>query len=122
MIKGPHPLSVFTSKITYYSPEIFQTFIDKDYPEVNPLESFDIIKNKELILKFATGPNGGKSGEFFFFSSDKKLLLKTMKWEEVVAIRKRLQSYGNYLIDQPNSMISKIFGLFSITRLGIEAD
>lgn len=43
--------------------------------------SFDLKSNHQQILKLQ-GPNSGKSGEFFFFSHDLRLILKTMKEEE----------------------------------------
>ena len=59
-------------------------------------ESFDLIKNNKKIEEFE-GPDGGKSGEFFFFSHDNRFIIKTMRWSEVVSLRKRLIMYANYL-------------------------
>ena len=44
------------------------------------MESLDINKNKEMI--FRAGEGSGKSGSFFFFSKDNKLLIKTINKNE----------------------------------------
>lgn len=59
------------------------------------------------------GPDGGKSGEFFFFSYDNMLVLKTIGDEELRSIRKRLMTYGNYLYNHPESLIARIYGVYT---------
>lgn len=53
--------------------------VDIDY-------SLDLDKNVDKILEFNRGPSGGKSGEFFFFTHDKKIILKTMSSNELLAL------------------------------------
>lgn len=77
--------------------------------------SFDLKSNEQKIRDFA-GPDGGKSGEFFFFSHDNKLILKTMRYSELMALRKRLLGYGNYLNAFKDSLIAKIYGLYTFER------
>ena len=43
-------------------------------------DSLDIKRNKRSIFK--AGEGAGSSGSFFFFSSDKKLLIKTLNIKE----------------------------------------
>jgi len=45
------------------------------------MESLDISKNSDQIFK--AGEGGGKSGSFFFFSYDSKLIIKTILLSEV---------------------------------------
>ena len=47
----------------------------------------------DQINKFK-GPDGGKGGEFIFFSFDNKLIIKTMSDEELRALRTRLGTYS----------------------------
>jgi 1-phosphatidylinositol-4-phosphate 5-kinase len=75
-----------------------------------------LLKNRDRISTFG-GPDGGKSGEFFFFSWDNKIIIKTMQTAEVVALRKRMYLYGNYLFNNPDSMIAKLYGVFTFQRL-----
>ena len=44
---------------------------------INIEKSLNLIDNYESIMNII-GPDGGKSGEFFFFSYDNKLILKTI--------------------------------------------
>ena len=44
------------------------------------------------------GPDGGKGGEFIFFSFDNKLIIKTMSDEELKALRSRLGAYSLHFI------------------------
>ena len=87
-------MQVFDTKCTLYAPKIFHHFVTMDNIDLE--DSFDLIKNNAKIAQFE-GPDGGKSGEFFFFSHDNKLIIKTMRWSEVVSLRKRLILYANYL-------------------------
>lgn len=45
------------------------------------------------ITQIFGGPDGGKSGEFFYFSKDKKLMIKTMGNSELEAMLKNLKRY-----------------------------
>ena len=55
--------------------------------------SFDLVSNIEAIQKKFGGPEGGKSGEFFYFSHDRKMIIKTMNQGELDAILKNLSKY-----------------------------
>ena len=72
-------------KVTLYSPNIFSYFIDIDYPMINFEESLKLDCNIERIAQFGQGPDGGKSGEFFYFTFDNKLIIKTMSDTELLA-------------------------------------
>lgn len=60
-----------------YAPRVFEEIIDLDKFLNQMASSLDLSRNFNRILK--SGINtGGKSGEFFFFSSDNKLIIKTI--------------------------------------------
>jgi 1-phosphatidylinositol-4-phosphate 5-kinase len=42
-------------------------------------------------MKKSSNPTGGKSGEFFFFTYDNRLLLKTMTYSEFFNFKIRLE-------------------------------
>lgn len=50
--------------------------------------------NFERIKKEFGGPDGGKSGEFFFFSTDNRLMIKTMNTDELLVFLDKLPSYN----------------------------
>lgn len=84
---------------------------------VDIYKSFDLILNAKQIESFK-GPDGGKGGEFFFFSSDNKLLIKTINEQELKGFRSRLQSYAMHLMGN-ESVISPIYGIFTFERLNV---
>jgi len=95
-----------------YSPEIFMKFIeeDKDYLDIS--ESLDFVLNRDQIAA-ASSPGGRKSGEFFFFSRDKKLIIKTVPDLEIKMLRGILEKYQKHFEEYPNSLIAKIYGAFT---------
>ena len=47
--------------------------------KIKQSDSLDLIKNMETVQKASSkAADGGKSGEFFFFSYDNRILLKTL--------------------------------------------
>ena len=56
----------------------------------------------------------GKSGSFFFYSHDRKYLVKTITNEELNTFITILDSYSNYISKNKDTLITKIYGLFSI--------
>ena len=59
------------------------------------LNSLKIEENREKIFK--AGQASGKSGSFFFFSNDKKYIIKTMIESEKNKLLKMLPSYIKYI-------------------------
>jgi 1-phosphatidylinositol-4-phosphate 5-kinase len=59
--------------------------------------------------------SSGKSGSFFYYTSDGKFVLKTISRAEFKFIKIILRDYHSYLtMDNPESIISKIYGLHKI--------
>ena len=56
--------------------------------------------------------DGGKSGEFFFFSYDHKLIIKTLNNEDLNTFKEILQDYYNHFRLNPNSIIARVLGIF----------
>lgn len=78
-------LMVFDIQIefTEYAPDVFEFLRAKD-----GISKQDIMKNLspdgDNIQKIKdAGESGGKSGSFFFFSSDNSMLIKTMNDDEL---------------------------------------
>ena len=121
-------INVFDMKVTLMAPKIFYYLQQSDYPFINLKKSLDlknvmiiyISKNRQSINSISK-ISGGKSGEFFFFSYDNKLVLKTISQTELRTIRKRLvvklynifKIYGDYLFNHSDSFIAKIYGIYS---------
>jgi 1-phosphatidylinositol-4-phosphate 5-kinase len=75
---------------------------------LNPMEE----KTIEAIRK--SGEGMGRSGSFFFFSSDKKLLVKSMKQDDVDAWKKSFKQYTLHVINNKESLLARIYGVYSI--------
>lgn len=76
-------------------------------------ESLDLQKNIKSIFKASRG--AGMSGSFFFFSSDNRFLIKTLRGKEKKVILDLLDDFIDYLRDNNNqSLIAKIYGVYTI--------
>ena len=96
-----------------HSSQIFKRIRELDnLSDEKLLQSLDIFKNKEMVFK--AGQNSGQSGSFFFFTHDQELIIKTMRYDESFDFLKSLDSYIEHLEKNPNSILSRIYGLFTI--------
>ena len=98
-------------EITEYAPEIFFS-----------LRKLEKIKNEEMIQSFLPQKNlkgikesDGKSGSFFISTDDNKYMIKTLKYKEFELIRLTfLTKYINYLKENPESLICRIYGMYKL--------
>ena len=63
---------------------------------------------------FKAGEGAGRSGSFFFFSFDKKFLIKTMNDNEMAVFTGMLPSYLNHFMKNPDSLLARIYGIFTV--------
>lgn len=68
--------------------------------------------NRDMIFK--AGEGAGRSGSFFFFSHDQKFVVKTMTEGELALLKKMTPGYAQYMRDFPDSLLSKILGIFTV--------
>ena len=68
-------------------------------------------KNVKVIENAGLG--AGASGSFFFFSEDRKFIIKTMSSKEVAHMQRILESYMGHISDQ-ESYMAKILGIFTV--------
>ena len=68
--------------------------------------------NRETIQK--AGESQGKSGSFFFFSHDRKFIIKTMNDEELATFKRMFKDYYEYLSKNPGSIMARIYGIFTV--------
>ena len=83
------------------------------------MPNIDIVKqslspkfNREQVFK--AGEGAGSSGSFFFFSHDRKFIIKTMTSSELKSFLPIVPDYLRHYKENPNSLMSKIFGIFTI--------
>eukprot|EP00599_Poterioochromonas_sp_BG-1_P003773 CAMPEP_0173153928 /NCGR_PEP_ID=MMETSP1105-20130129/13163_1 /TAXON_ID=2985 /ORGANISM="Ochromonas sp., Strain BG-1" /LENGTH=797 /DNA_ID=CAMNT_0014069979 /DNA_START=811 /DNA_END=3207 /DNA_ORIENTATION=+ len=61
---------------------------------------------------------GGASGAFFFFSKGEKFIAKSCTTEEMDTLKTNAKAYADYMVNHPNSYISKIFGVYQLKIYG----
>ena len=99
--------------IIEYSNNIFSELRKKDGISNNVIiKSFSPIKNKNAIAKMSESK--GRSGSFFFYSHDRKFIIKTITSSELKTFLKIINDYYSYINNNQNSAITKIYGLYSI--------
>ena len=100
-------------KFIIYAPEVFDAIIKLDNTEESIVSSLDLKEN--LIRIASSGINtAGQSGEFFLFSRDNRLMIKTVTPKELKILLKRLPKYSHHMKKNPGSLISKIYGLYTL--------
>lgn len=59
--------------------------------------------------------SSGKSGSFFYYTSDGNFMLKTIRKNEFKIMKGMLRAYYDHITDvNPDSLISRIFGLHKV--------
>lgn len=104
----------YKCSVTVHAPTVFQSI--RNLCEISSdsiCKSFDIYENLQT-LKTNAGNEGGRSASFFYFSKDKKFLIKTIsRGEKKILINKLLPDLHKHLMIYPGSILSKIIGVFS---------
>jgi 1-phosphatidylinositol-4-phosphate 5-kinase len=76
------------------------------------MRSLDTELNRNSIFK--SGQGSGRSGSFFFFSADKKLIIKSMRGSEKRTLLGMLDSLVMHFEANKDSLINKVFGVFRV--------
>mmetsp|Transcript_29894 Transcript_29894/g.45707 ORF Transcript_29894/g.45707 Transcript_29894/m.45707 type:complete len:191 (+) Transcript_29894:1507-2079(+) len=99
--------------IKSYAPKTFQRIRQLcNIQDKHVLESLEPSKNIRQIQNAGLG--AGASGSFFFFSSDKRFILKTMNETEVNHMLRVLGRYHTYMEENRSSFIAKMFGMYTV--------
>jgi len=61
--------------------------------------------------------SSGKSGSFFYYSEDKKYMLKTISKKEFYFLKTIVKAYHVYLKNNPDSLIIRIYGMYKMSFL-----
>jgi 1-phosphatidylinositol-4-phosphate 5-kinase len=75
-------------------------------------DSLNPTKNKAAA--FAAGESQGKSGSFFFFTYDKRFLIKTINKSEYTTFMKFLPEYYRHCFTNVKSLIARVYGIYKI--------
>ena len=101
-------------KVTEYAPELFANLKKLDqYNEEKMKESFDDLKNAENLNKCMGSE--GKSGSVFFFTHDKKFILKTISEAELDSlVHKLLKPYYELIVGKNNTYLTRLYGAYTL--------
>jgi len=101
-------------QVEVIAPSIFNEITKKEIGSTQIQKSLDFAINRQKIKQDNSG-DGGKSGEFFFFTADKRLLIKSISSEEMFTLQNMLEKYYTYLSNNPESFLSRIYGIFKLS-------
>ena len=96
-----------------YTPLLFKNLRDlRGIDEGEFMKSFPLQDNETTAMmeKFTEG----KSGSFFFYSYDKKYIVKTIADVELRFMIDNLQAYYRYLKDNQDSLLTRYYGMVKL--------
>jgi 1-phosphatidylinositol-4-phosphate 5-kinase len=76
------------------------------------IDSLGSYENRQQI--FLAGKGSGKSGSFFFFSRDKKLVIKTLQGGEKHKLLSIADKLLSHFEENPSSLIARIYGIYTL--------
>lgn len=81
-------------------------------------KSLDYRKNRQQI--FSSGEASGASGSFFFFSHDRRFIVKTMTKTELIFMEKFIPDYYKHIRDNPLSLLARVYGIYTVKMKGLK--
>ena len=98
---------------TDYAPKVFRKLRSlRHKSNESYLSSF--LQNNNTDHELKEQPSEGKSGMLFYYSPDKRYVVKTMSKEEHSFLLKILPSYHMHLRENPHSLLARFVGCHSI--------
>jgi hypothetical protein len=85
-----------------------------DEPHFKIAESLSLHANEEQLQQLEE-TTGGRSGEFFFFTADNRLVIKSVSHNEMETLEKIIPKYDNYIKSTRSSLLVRILGIFELT-------
>lgn len=107
----PHQSSDFKWKD--YCPLVFRTL--RKLFKVDPADYMLSICGNDALRELSSP---GKSGSFFYLTSDDRYMIKTMKKAEVKVLLRMLAAYYNHVKAFENTLVTKFYGLHCVKLTG----
>lgn len=97
-----------------YFPNVFQIIRNNDDISNKMLgNSLNPNNNKNFVKSLVESK--GKSGSFFFFSDDKRFIIKTINNAELEnMLCNFMPNYFEYVVNNPETLIAKVYGIYTI--------
>lgn len=103
------PSAKYDFKFKDYSPWVFRHL--RAIFGLDPADYLMSLTSKYILSELGSP---GKSGSFFYFSRDYKYIIKTIHHAEHKLLRRILREYYHHVKDNPNTLISQIYGLHRV--------
>ena len=98
---------------------ILHQYKPKNFQQIRALHD---ITNEDFIASLCDAEllggwteSSGKSGSLFWYSSDRKYIMKSISAQETQVMNHMCSSYLRYIGSHPHSLLCKFFGMFKIT-------
>ncbi|GAB5369404.1 hypothetical protein AAMO2058_001401500 [Amorphochlora amoebiformis] len=108
---APHSSRDF--KFKAYAPKIFRRIRERF--GISSVQFITSVCGNFEYLSFKTN---SKSGQFFFYSHDKRYMLKTMTPTECKLLMKILPSYYQHVMENPNTLLCRFYGMHRVRPSG----
>ncbi|KAJ3194870.1 Phosphatidylinositol-4-phosphate 5-kinase [Irineochytrium annulatum] len=107
------PSSRYDFKFKDYAPWVFRRIRELFHVDAN---EYLLSLTGKYVLSELGSP--GKSGSFFYFSQDYRFIIKTIHHSEHKFMRDILREYHDHLAANPETLLSRIFGLHRVKLPG----
>jgi len=94
-----------------YKPKSFQQM--REMHNISTPDFLDSLCNSDLLGGWTE--SSGKSGSLFWYSSDRKYIMKSITAEETHLMNSMIGSYLRYIRSHPHTLLCKFFGMFKIS-------
>ncbi len=96
-------------KFKDYSPEVFRMIREKF--NINPADYLMCVCGNFQYLEFISN---SKSGQFFFYTHDRKYMIKTVTQSECKFLRKILPAYYAHIAQNPQTLLTRFYGVHRV--------
>lgn len=110
------PPTKYEFKFKDYAPEVF-----RDLRRMFNVNQADYLMSLNDEIGVRAVGSSGKSGSSFYYSNDRKFIIKTIHRSEHKHLRRILNDYYNYVKNNPNTLLCQFYGLHRLkmaTRTG----
>jgi 1-phosphatidylinositol-4-phosphate 5-kinase len=102
-------------KIEEMAPNVFAFLRQLDGIDQNEIQA-SLLPENNIEAAEKAGESQGKSGSFFFFSQDKKFIIKTMTNSDLDTFKKLFVDYANHVSAHKSSLLARVYGIFTIKK------
>ncbi|KAJ3224419.1 Phosphatidylinositol-4-phosphate 5-kinase [Chytriomyces hyalinus] len=107
------PKATYDFKFKDYAPWVFRQI--REHFQVEAPEYLLSLTGKYILSELGSP---GKSGSFFYYSQDYRFIIKTISKAEHKFFRRILRGYYEHIQANPDTLISRIFGLHRVKLPG----